>query len=115
RGGGGGGRAASAAPPVARRPPPLGGREGAGRPAVWGRAYHRAGADLLAGRGGPVLLLGQGGPVHRAGCHRALPRAAKARPGGCLSRGRRCCAGRCMRPARPTAARRLPTTATTSR
>jgi transposase len=24
---------------------------------------HRAGADLLAGRGGPVLLLPQGGPV----------------------------------------------------
>jgi len=43
---------------------------------------HRAGADLLAGRGRPVLLLPQSGPVHRAGHHRALlrpqrtPRAA---------------------------------------
>ena len=47
-------------------------REGAGRPAVWGRAGHRTGADLLAGRGGPVLLLPQGGPVHRAGHHRLV-------------------------------------------
>src|SRR5262247_600744 len=68
------GPAGPAAPPAARRRPPLGGREGAGRAAVWGRAYHRAGADLLAGRGGPVLLLPQGGPVHRAGRHRALLR-----------------------------------------
>ncbi len=35
---------------------------------------HRAGADLLAGRGRPVLLLPQGGPVHRAGHHRAFLR-----------------------------------------
>ncbi len=47
-------------------------REGAGRAAVWGRAGHRAGADLLAGRGGPVLLLPQGGPVRRAGHHRLV-------------------------------------------
>ena len=49
-------------------------REGAGRAAVWGRPGHRAGADLLAGRGGPVLLLPQGGPVHRAGHHRLVLR-----------------------------------------
>ena len=49
-------------------------REGAGRPAVRGRPSHRAGADLLAGRGGPVLLLPQGGPVHRAGHHRLVLR-----------------------------------------
>jgi hypothetical protein len=38
------------------------------------RAGHRAGADLLAGRGGPVLLLPQGGPVRRAGRHRLVVR-----------------------------------------
>jgi hypothetical protein len=54
-----------------RRPAPDG-RESAGRPAVWRRPGHRAGADLLAGRGGPVLLLPQGGPVHRAGHHRLV-------------------------------------------
>ena len=37
-------------------------------------------------------------------------RTAKARPGGCPGRGRRCCAGRSMRPARPTPGLRLPTT-----
>jgi transposase len=35
---------------------------------------HRAGDDLLAGRGGPVLLLPPGGPVRRAGHHRLLLR-----------------------------------------
>src|SRR6266700_3160113 len=49
-------------------------REGAGRAAVRGRAGHRAGDDLLAGRGGPVLLLPPGGPVRRAGHHRPLLR-----------------------------------------
>jgi transposase len=39
----------------------------------------------------------------------------KGPPGGCPGRGHRCCAGRCMRPARPTPARRLPATATTPR
>ena len=33
---------------------------------------HRAGDDLLAGRGRPVLLLPQGGPVRRAGHHRLV-------------------------------------------
>ena len=47
-------------------------RQGAGGAAVWGRASDRAGADLLAGRGGPVLLFPQGGPVHRAGHHRMV-------------------------------------------
>ena len=47
-------------------------RQGAGRAAVRGRAGHRAGDDLLAGRGRPVLLLPQGGPVRRAGRHRLL-------------------------------------------
>jgi transposase len=37
----------------------------------------------------------------------------KGPPGNCPGRGRRCCAGRSMRPARPTPARPLPTTATT--
>jgi transposase len=41
------------------------------------------------------------------------PPAAKDPRGGCPGRGRRCCAGRSMRPARPTPAPRLPTTATT--
>ena len=49
-------------------------REDAHRPAVWGRAGHRARDDLLAGRGGPVLLSPQGGPVRRAGYHRLLLR-----------------------------------------
>src|SRR6266542_2232464 len=49
-------------------------RQGAGRAAVRGRAGHRAGDDLLAGRGGPVLLLPPGGPVRRAGHHRPLLR-----------------------------------------
>jgi transposase len=37
----------------------------------------------------------------------------KGPPGGCPGKGRRCCAGRSMRPARPTPAPRPPTTATT--
>ena len=53
-------------------PPAPDRREGAGRAAVRRRAGHRAGADVLAGRGGPVLLLPQGGPVHRAGHHRLV-------------------------------------------
>ena len=56
-----------------RRPAPDR-REGARRAAVRGRPGHRAGDDLLAGRGGPVLLLPQGGPVRRAGHHRLLLR-----------------------------------------
>ena len=43
------------------------------------------------------------------------PRTAKARPGGCPGKGRRCCAGRCMRPARPMPAPPPPTTPTTPR
>ena len=84
-GGPAGGRAARAA---GRRPAPDRG-EGPGGAAVRGRPGHRAGDDLLAGRGGPVLLLPQGGPVRRAGHHRlllrfqALARAAvPAGPGG---------------------------------
>ena len=61
-----------AAPPAAGCRPASHRREGAGRAAVWGRPGHRAGADLLAGRGRPVLLLPQGGPVHRAGHHRLV-------------------------------------------
>ena len=67
-----GGPAARAAAPAAGRRPAPGRREGAGRAAVRGRAGHRAGDDLLAGRGGPVLLLPQGGPVRRAGRHRLV-------------------------------------------
>src|SRR5260370_897223 len=48
--------------------------QGPRRPAVWCRPGHRAGDDLLAGRGWPVLLLPQGGPVRRAGHHRLLLR-----------------------------------------
>jgi Transposase len=47
----------------------LAGAKGPGRAAVRGRAGHRPGDDLLAGRGRPVLLLPPGGPVRRAGCH----------------------------------------------
>ena len=50
------------------------GRSRAGRPAVRRRAGDRAGAGLLAGRGGPVLLLPPGRPVRRAGHHRLLLR-----------------------------------------
>ena len=49
-------------------------RQGARRAAVRGRAGHRAGDDLLAGRRRPVLLLPQGGPVRRAGRHRLVLR-----------------------------------------
>ena len=38
-----------------------------------------------------------------------------ARPGGCPGRARRCCAGRCLRPARPMPEPRPPTTPTTPR
>ena len=41
--------------------------------------------------------------------------AAKARPAGCPGRDRRCCAGRCTRPARLTPGPRPRTTATTPR
>src|ERR1700722_3269451 len=63
---GGAARAAAVCGPASDR------REGPRRAPVWGRPDHRAGADLLAGRGRPVLLLPQGGPVHRAGCHRLV-------------------------------------------
>ena len=63
--------ARAAAPAAGCRPAP-GRREGAGRAAVRGRAGHRAGDDLLAGRGRPVLLLPPGGPVRRAGRHRLV-------------------------------------------
>ena len=56
------------------RGPAPGRGQGAGRPAVRGRAGHRAGDHLLAGRGRPVLLLPPGGPVRRAGHHRLLLR-----------------------------------------
>src|SRR5262249_50901989 len=61
----------AASPAAAGRSAPDG-REGTGRPAVWGRPRHCAGADLLAGPGGPVFLLPQGGPGHRAGHHRLV-------------------------------------------
>jgi hypothetical protein len=99
---------------LARGPAP-GRRQGAGRPAVRGRTGHRAGDHLLAGRGRPVLLLPPGGPVPRAGASPCRPRTARARPGGCPGRDRRCCAGRSTRPARPTPGPRRRTTATTPR
>ena len=66
--------AAPVAAPAARCRPAPDRRQGPGRAAVRGRAGHRAGDDLLAGRGRPVLLLPQGGPVRRAGHHRPLLR-----------------------------------------
>ena len=69
---GAGGPAAHGPAPAAGRRPAPDRREGAGRAAVRGRAGHRAGDDLLAGRGGPVLLLPPGGPVRRAGHHRLV-------------------------------------------
>ena len=69
-----------------------------------GRAGDRAGDHLLAGRGGPVLLLPPGGPVRRAGASPCPPPTARARPGACPGRGRRCCAGPSMRPAKRTPA-----------
>jgi hypothetical protein len=110
---GAGGPDARAAASADRRRPAPDRRQGAGRPAVRGRAGHRAGADLLAGRSGPVLLLPPGGPVRRAGASPSGPRTAKARLGGCPGRDRRRCAGLCTRPARPTPGPQPRTTATT--
>jgi hypothetical protein len=104
-----------AAAPAARRCPAPDRRQGPGRAAVRGRAGHRAGADLLAGRQRPVLLLPPGGPVRRAGSSPCPPRTARARPGGCPGRDRRCCAGPSTRRARPTPAPPPRTTATTPR
>jgi transposase len=64
------------------------------------------GADRFSSSRKAVRFTGLDITVHSPGPQRA-PR------GGCRDRGRRCCAGRCMRPARPTPARRLPTTPTT--
>ena len=77
-------------------------REGAGRAAVRGRAGHRrwrspAGWPGQAGSPPPARRSGSPGWMSRSG-----PRTARARPGGCPGRGRRCCAGPSTRPARPT-------------
>jgi hypothetical protein len=112
---GAGGPAARGAAPAAGRGPAPGRRQGPGRAAVRGRALRRAGDDLLAGRGGPVLLLPPGGPVRRAGSSPSGPRTARARPGGCPGRDRRCCAGPSTRPARPTPGPRPRTTPITPR
>ena len=69
---GAGGPDARGATSADRCCPAPGWRQGPGRAAVRGRAGHRAGDDLLAGRGRPVLLLPQGGPVRRAGRHRLV-------------------------------------------
>jgi len=56
-------------------------------------------------------------PVRRSGSpgwtSPCTPPTAKGRPGGYPGRDPRCCAGRSMKPAKPTPAPRLPTTATT--
>jgi transposase len=94
-------------------------------------ARHLAGAKALAARlygVGPVTALamtcwpGRAGsppPARRSGSpgwtSPSGPRTARARPGGCPGRDRRCCAGQCMRPARPTPGPRPPTTPTTPR
>ncbi len=105
-----GGPAARAAAPAAGRRPAPGRREGPGRAAVRGRAGHRAGDDLLAGRG----RAGSPPPARRSGSpgwtSPSTPPTARARPGGCPGRDRRCCAGRSTRPARPTPGPRPPTT-----
>jgi len=112
---GAGGPAARGAASADRCGPAPGRGEGAGRAAVRGRAGDRAGDHLPAGRGGPVLPLPPGGPVRRAGSSPSRPRTARARPGGCPGSGRRCCAGRSARRARPTPVPRRRTTATTRR
>jgi hypothetical protein len=95
-------------------------------------ARHLVGAKVLAARlygAGPVTALaltcwlaGEAGsppPARRSGSPGWTSpsglRTARARPGACPGRDRRCCAGRSMRPARPTPAPPLPTTATTPR
>jgi transposase len=82
-------------------------------------ARHLAGAKVLAARlcgVGPVTALamtcwlgGRAGsppPAKRSGSpgwtSPSGPPTAKARPGACPGRDHRYCAGRCMRPARPT-------------
>ena len=95
-------------------------------------ARHLTGAKVLAARlygVGPVTglaltcwLAGAGRfsssrqAVRFAGLDITVPpRTARARPGGCPGRDRRCCAGPSTRPARPTPAPRPRTTATTPR
>jgi transposase len=65
------------------------------------------GADRFSSSRKAVRFTGLDITVHSPG--------RKAPPGGCPGKGRRCCAGRSMRPAKPTPAPRLPTTATTPR
>ena len=67
----------------------------------------------LAGRAGsPPPAKRSGSPGWTSPC---TPPTAKDPRGGCPGKDRRCCAGRCMRPAKPTPAPRLPTTPTTPR
>ena len=95
-------------------------------------ARHLTGAKVLAARlygVGPVTALAMtcwlGGAGRFSSSRKAVRFAGlditvyssdgKGRPGGCPGRDRRCCAGRCMRRARPTPAPRHPTTPTTRR
>ena len=95
-------------------------------------ARHLTGAKVLAARlygVGPVTALAitcwLGGAGRFSSSRKAVrfaglditvsSSAARARPGSCPGRGRRCCAGRSMRPARRTPAPPPPTTATTPR
>ena len=95
-------------------------------------ARHLAGAKVLAARlygVGPVTALamtcwlaGEGRfspPARRSGSpgwtSPSPPPTARGRPGGCPGKDRRCCAGRSMRPARPTPGPRPLTTPTTPR
>ena len=95
-------------------------------------ARHLTGAKVLAARlygvgpvtglaitcwlawktGSPPPARWSGSPGWTSPCP---PRTARARPGGCPGRGRRCCAGPSTRPARRTPAPRPRTTATTPR
>ena len=107
-------------------------RQHAVRHQLLAAARHLTGAKVLAARlygVGPVTALAMtcwlGGAGRFSSSRQAVrfagldvtvwSSAARARPGGCPGKDRRCCAGRCTRPARPTPARRPPTTATTPR
>ena len=88
-------------------------------------ARHLTGAKVLAARlygVGPLTALaltcwlagaaGSPPPAKRSGSpgwtSPCTPLTAKDPPGGCPGRDRRCCAGRCMRPAKPTPAPSAP-------
>jgi hypothetical protein len=70
----------------------------------------RSPAGWPARTGSPPPAKRSGSPGWTSPC---TPPTAKDPPGGWPGKGRRCCAGRCMKPAKPTPAPPPPTTATT--